>query len=207
MKIGAEVVYNALEDIHVSGHACQEEQKLMISLIKPKYFIPVHGEYRQLIAHSETAKKVGVEPENIFIMTNGRVLELNEYEAKLAGTVPVGRVMVDGLGVGDVGNIVLRDRQRLSQDGLIIIVLTMDSQTGTVVAGPDVLSRGFVYVRDSENLMEEIKKLLRSKIDEFEKKHITDWATIKSLLREELRDYIYKKTKRDPMILPIIMEV
>ncbi|MGN1271115.1 MAG: ribonuclease J [Clostridia bacterium] len=207
MKIGAEVVYNALEDIHVSGHACQEEQKLMISLVKPKYFIPVHGEYRQLIAHSETAKKVGVDPENIFIMTNGRVLELNEYEAKLAGTVPVGRVMVDGLGVGDVGNIVLRDRQRLSQDGLIIIVLTMDSQTGTVVAGPDVLSRGFVYVRDSENLMEEIKKLLRSKIDEFEEKHITDWSTIKSLLREELRDYIYKKTKRDPMILPIIMEV
>ena len=207
MKIGAEVVYNALEDIHVSGHACQEEQKLMISLVKPKYFIPVHGEYRQLIAHSETAKKVGVNPENIFIMTNGRVLELNEYEAKLAGTVPVGRIMVDGLGVGDVGNIVLRDRQRLSQDGLIIIVLTMDSVTGTVVAGPDVLSRGFVYVRDSENLMEEIKKLLRSKIDEFEEKHITDWSTIKSLLREELRDYIYKKTKRDPMILPIIMEV
>lgn len=207
MKIGAEVVYNALEDIHVSGHACQEEQKLMISLVKPKYFIPVHGEYRQLIAHSETAKKVGVNPENIFIMTNGRILELNEYEAKLAGTVPVGRIMVDGLGVGDVGNIVLRDRQRLSQDGLIIIVLTMDSVTGTVVAGPDVLSRGFVYVRDSENLMEEIKKLLRAKISEFEEKHITDWATIKSLLREELRDYIYKKTKRDPMILPIIMEV
>ena len=207
MKIGAEVVYNALEDIHVSGHACQEEQKLMISLVKPKYFIPVHGEYRQLIAHSETAKKVGVNPENIFIMTNGRVLELNEYEAKLAGTVPVGRIMVDGLGVGDVGNIVLRDRQRLSQDGLIIIVLTMDSVTGTVVAGPDVLSRGFVYVRDSENLMEEIKKLLRAKISEIEEKHITDWSTIKSLLREELRDYIYKKTKRDPMILPIIMEV
>ena len=207
MKIGAEVVYNALEDIHVSGHACQEEQKLMISLVKPKYFIPVHGEYRQLIAHSETAKKVGVNPENIFIMTNGRVLELNEYEAKLAGTVPVGRIMVDGLGVGDVVNIVLRDRQRLSQDGLIIIVLTMDSVTGTVVAGPDVLSRGFVYVRDSENLMEEIKKLLRAKISEFEEKHIRDWSTIKSLLREELRDYIYKKTKRDPMILPIIMEV
>ncbi len=207
MKIGAEVIYNALEDIHVSGHACQEEQKLMISLIRPKYFIPVHGEYRQLIAHSETAKKVGVDPENIFIMTNGRVLELNEYEAKLAGTVPVGKIMVDGLGVGDVGNIVLRDRQRLSQDGLIIIVLTMDSVTGTVVAGPDVLSRGFVYVRESENLMEEIKQLLRAEILKFEEKHITDWSTIKSLLREELRDYIYKKTKRDPMILPIIMEV
>ena len=207
MKIGAEVVYNALEDIHVSGHACQEEQKLMISLVRPKYFIPVHGEYRQLIAHAETAKKVGVEADNIFIMTNGRILELNEYDAKLTGTVPVGKIMVDGLGVGDVGNIVLRDRQRLSQDGLIIIVLTMDSSTGTVVAGPDVLSRGFVYVRESENLMEDIKQLLRAEIDKFEEKHITDWSTIKAVLREELRDYIYKKTKRDPMILPIIMEV
>ena len=207
MKIGAEVVYNALEDIHVSGHACQEEQKLMISLIRPKYFIPVHGEYRQLIAHGETAKKVGVEEDNIFIMTNGRILELNEYDAKLTGTVPVGKIMVDGLGVGDVGNIVLRDRQRLSQDGLIIIVLTMDSRTGTVVAGPDVLSRGFVYVRESENLMEDIKQLLRAEIDKFEERHITDWTTIKAMLREELRDYIYKKTKRDPMILPIIMEV
>lgn len=207
MKIGAEVVYNALEDIHVSGHACQEEQKLMISLVRPKYFIPVHGEYRQLIAHSETAKKVGVDADNIFIMTNGRILELNEYDAKLTGTVPVGKIMVDGLGVGDVGNIVLRDRQRLSQDGLIIIVLTMDSNTGTVVAGPDVLSRGFVYVRESENLMDDIKQLLRAEIAKFEEKHITDWSTIKALLREELRDYIHKKTKRDPMILPIIMEV
>lgn len=207
MKIGAEVVYNALEDIHVSGHACQEEQKLMISLVRPKYFIPVHGEYRQLIAHSETAKKVGVDADNIFIMTNGRILELNEYDAKLTGTVPVGKIMVDGLGVGDVGNIVLRDRQRLSQDGLIIIVLTMDSATGTVVAGPDVLSRGFVYVRESENLMDDIKQLLRAEIAKFEEKHITDWSTIKALLREELRDYIHKKTKRDPMILPIIMEV
>ncbi len=207
MKIGAEVVYNALEDIHVSGHACQEEQKLMISLVRPKYFIPVHGEYRQLVAHSETAKKVGVDADNIFIMTNGRILELNEYDAKLTGTVPVGKIMVDGLGVGDVGNIVLRDRQRLSQDGLIIIVLTMDSTTGTVVAGPDVLSRGFVYVRESENLMDDIKQLLRLEIEKFEEKHITDWSTIKAVLREELRDYIYKKTKRDPMILPIIMEV
>ena len=207
MKIGAEVVYNALEDIHVSGHACQEEQKLMLSLVRPKYFIPVHGEYRQLIAHGETAKKVGVDADNIFIMTNGRILELNDYDAKLTGTVPVGKIMVDGLGVGDVGNIVLRDRQRLSQDGLIIIVLTMDSRTGTVVAGPDVLSRGFVYVRESENLMEDIKKLLRAEIAKCEEKHITDWTTIKTMLREELRDYIYRKTKREPMILPIIMEV
>jgi len=207
MKIGAEVVYNALEDIHVSGHACQEEQKLMISLIKPKYFIPVHGEYRQLVAHTETAKAMGMNNEDIFIMTNGRVLELNENEAKLAGTVPFGKIMVDGLGVGDVGNIVLRDRQRLSQDGLIIIVLTMDTATGEVISGPDVISRGFVYVKESENLMEEIKKLLREEIDKFEEKNITDWTTIKSILREELRSYIYKKTKRDPMILPIIQEI
>jgi len=207
MKIGAEVVYNALEDIHVSGHACQEEQKLMLSLVRPKYFIPIHGEYRQLIAHSETAKKMGLEAENIFLMTNGRILELDEYDAKLTGTVPVGKIMVDGLGVGDVGNVVLRDRQRLSQDGLIIIVLTMDSSTGTVIAGPDVLSRGFVYVRESENLMDDIKQILRIKIAKFEENGITDWATIKTMIREELRDYIYKKTRREPMILPIIMEI
>ena len=207
MKIGAEVVYNSLEAVHVSGHACQEEQKLMISLIRPKYFIPVHGEYRQLIAHSQTAQTVGIDKNNIFIMTNGRILELNEYEAKLGGTVPFGKVMVDGLGVGDVGNIVLRDRQRLSQDGLIIIVLTMDVSTGTVVAGPDVISRGFVYVRESENLMEDIKQVIRQKINKLEEEHITDWSTIKTSIRDDLKDYIFKKTKRDPMILPIIMEI
>jgi len=207
MKKGAEVIYNALEDIHVSGHACQEEQKLMISLIRPKYFIPVHGEYRQLIAHSETAKKMDISPENIFIMTNGRILELNQDEAKLTGTVPFGKILVDGLGVGDVGNIVLKDRQRLSQDGLIIVVLTMDSKTGMAVAGPDVISRGFVYVRESENLMEEIKNRLRQKVAECEERNITDWASIKSILKEELRSYVYKRTKREPMILPIIMEI
>ena len=207
MKKGAEVIYNALEDIHVSGHACQEEQKLMISLIRPKYFIPVHGEYRQLIAHSETAKKMDIAPENIFIMTNGRILELNQDEAKLTGTVPFGKILVDGLGVGDVGNIVLKDRQRLSQDGLIIVVLTMDSTTGMAVAGPDVISRGFVYVRESENLMEEIKNRLRQKVAECEERNITDWASIKSILKEELRSYVYKRTKREPMILPIIMEI
>ena len=207
MEIGAEVIYNALEDIHVSGHACQEEQKLMLSLVRPKYFIPVHGEYRQLIAHAETAKKVGVPRENIFITENGRVLELGEQEAKFTGAVTTGKVLVDGLGVGDVGNIVLKDRQKLSQDGLIIIVITMDKATGTVVAGPDVITRGFVYVRESENLMEEIKALLRKKMDKCEENNITDWATIKSIIKDELHDYIYKKTKRDPMLLPIIMEV
>lgn len=207
MKIGAEVVYSSLEAIHVSGHACQEEQKLMLSLVRPKYFIPVHGEYRQLIAHSETAKKVGIKPENIFLTTNGRILELNEDEAALTGTVPFGKVMVDGLGVGDVGNIVLRDRQHLSQDGLIIVVMSMDSATGEIVAGPDVISRGFVYVRESENLMEDVKKMLKEEVRKLEEHGVRDWSTIKSRLKDSLRDYIFAKTKRNPMILPIIMEV
>ena len=207
MKIGAEVVYSALEDVHVSGHACQEEQKLMLALTKPKYFIPVHGEYRHLIAHIETAKKMGVASEDCFIMTNGRILELNENEAKLTGIVPSGRILVDGLGVGDVGNIVLRDRQHLAQDGLIVIVLTMDSATGEVVAGPDVISRGFVYVRESENLMDDVKRVIREEMEKCEQKHIKEWAVIKSNLKDNLRDYIYQKTKRNPMILPIFMEV
>ncbi len=207
MKIGAEVVYSALEDVHVSGHACQEEQKLMLALVKPKYFIPVHGEYRHLIAHIETAKKMGIDSKDCFIMTNGRILELNENEAKLTGTVPSGRILVDGLGVGDVGNIVLRDRQHLSQDGLIVIVLTMDSATGEVVAGPDVISRGFVYVRESENLMDDVKRVIREEIEKCEQKHIKEWSIIKSNLKDTLRDYIYQKSKRNPMILPIILEV
>lgn len=207
MQIGAEVVYSSLADVHVSGHACQEEQKLMIALTKPKYFIPVHGEYRQLTAHAETAKEMGYTDKNIFKMVNGRVLELTDKEAKLTTSVPSGRVLVDGLGVGDVGNIVLRDRQHLSQDGLIIIVLTMDSSTGEVVAGPDVISRGFVYVRESENLMEDVKNVIRKEIEKCEQKHITDWSTIKSNLKDTLRDYIFQKTKRNPMILPIIMEI
>lgn len=207
MAIGAEVIYNALQDIHVSGHACQEEQKLMLTLVKPKFFIPVHGEYRQLIAHSETAKTLGMPNDNIFITENGKVLELNENEAKFTGSVPSGKILVDGLGVGDVGNIVLKDRQRLSQDGLIIVVITMDSRSGKIVAGPDVISRGFVYVRESENLMEDIKYLLRTELQKCEDKHITDWATLKQVVREELGNFIYKKTKREPMLIPIIMEV
>ena len=207
MQIGAEVVYSSLADVHVSGHACQEEQKLMLSLVRPKYFLPVHGEYRHLIAHAKTAVKVGVPPENIFIMNNGRVMEINENSAKMVGTVQSGRILVDGLGIGDVGNIVLRDRQHLSQDGLIIIVLTMDSTTGEVVAGPDIISRGFVYVRESENLMDEVKKTVQKELYKCEEKGIKDWASIKSNLKDGLRDYIFVKTKRNPMILPIIMEV
>lgn len=207
MQIGAEVVYSALADVHVSGHACQEEQKLILALAKPKYFIPVHGEYRQLISHGETARSMGIEEKNILYMSNGRVLEINEEEAKFTGTVPSGKVLVDGLGVGDVGNIVLRDRQHLSQDGLIVIVLTMDSSTGEVVAGPDVISRGFVYVRESESLMDDVKSVVRHEISKCEERGIRDWATIKSTVRENLRDYIFMKTKRNPMIIPIIMEV
>ena len=207
MQTGAEVVYSALADVHVSGHACQEEQKLIIALAKPKYFIPVHGEYRQLMAHAETAKQMGIDGRNIVLMSNGRVLEINEEEAKLTTSVQSGKVLVDGLGVGDVGNIVLRDRQHLSQDGLIIIVLTMDSNTGEVVAGPDVISRGFVYVRESENLMDDVKSVVRHEIKKCEERDIRDWATIKSTVRENLKDYIFMKTKRNPMIIPIIMEV
>ena len=206
MQIGAEVVYSSLEAIHVSGHACQEEQKLMLSLVRPKYFLPVHGEYRQLIAHAKTAVQVGVPPENIFIMNNGRIMELTENSANLTGTVQSGRILVDGLGVGDVGNIVLRDRQHLSQDGLIIVVLAM-SKDGHISSGPDVISRGFVYVRESENLMDDVKMLVQSEIEGFEQNNITDWATIKTDIKDTLKDYIAQKTKRNPMILPIIMEV
>ena len=207
MQIGAEVIYSALENVHVSGHACQEEQRLIISLAKPKYFIPVHGEYRQLRAHAETAKEMGVSAENIFILENGKTLELNRKEAKITTSVPSGKILVDGLGVGDVGNIVLRDRQHLSQDGLIVIVMTMDGSTGEIVSGPDVVSRGFVYVRESETLMDDVKKVINQEVRNFEEEGIRDWSTIKSTLKDDLRDYIFQRTKRNPMILPIIMEV
>ena len=195
MQIGAEVVYSALADVHVSGHACQEEQKLIFALTKPKFFIPVHGEYRQLRAHAETAQMMGVPAKNILLMENGKVVEIDENEMKFNGMVPNGRILVDGLGVGDVGNIVLRDRQHLSQDGLIVIVLTMNSSTGEVVSG------------ESENLMDDVKNVVRHEIFKCEEKGIRDWATIKSTVRDNLRDYIFSKTKRNPMIIPIIMEV
>ena len=207
MQIGAEVVYSSLADVHVSGHACQEEQKLMLSLVRPKYFLPVHGEYRQLMAHAKTAVQVGIPPENIFIMNNGRVMELTENSAKMTGVVQSGKILVDGLGIGDVGNIVLRDRQHLSQDGLIVVVLTMDSATGEVVSGPDIISRGFVYVKESENIMDEVKKTVQRELYKCEEKGIKDWSSIKSNLKDGLRDYVFAKTKRNPMILPIIMEV
>ncbi len=207
MQIGAEVVYSALEDVHVSGHACQEEQKLILALTKPKYFIPIHGEYRHLIAHSETAKLMGVPKENIFKLENGKILEMDKNSAEFTGTVQSGIILVDGLGIGDVGNVVLRDRQHLSQDGLIIVVLTMNGGSGEVIAGPDVISRGFVYVRESENVMDEIKAVVRHEVHKCEEQGIRDWATIKNSIRENLREYIFSKTKRNPMIIPIVMEI
>ncbi len=207
MKIGAEVVYSALADIHVSGHACQEEQKLIMALTKPKYFIPVHGEYRQLMAHKDTAIEMGIPKENVFISGNGKIIEMDDNSAEYNGTVISGRVMVDGLGVGDVGSVVLRDRQHLSQDGLIVIVMGMDGQTGEIVSGPDVISRGFVYIRESENLMEQVKSFIKETVVELEEGHITDWTIIKSTLKDDVRDFIFNKTKRNPMILPIILEV
>ena len=206
MKIGAEVVYSSLDDVHVSGHACQEEQKLMLSLVRPKYFIPVHGEYRQLVAHRNTARIMGIPAENIILMKNGKILEINENEAKLTGSVTNGSVFIDGLGVGDVGNIVIRDRQHLSQNGLIIVVLTMN-KSGAVVAGPDVISRGFVYVRESESLMGDVKHLLNTEITKCLESGNTDWSSIKTTIKESLKTFIYQQTKRNPMILPVIMEV
>ena len=206
-KIGAEVIYHTLKDIHVSGHACQEEQKLMISLVKPKYFIPVHGEFRHLQAHAATAVKVGVDPENVVMLANGKVLELDKNFCKVTGTVPAGQILVDGLGVGDVGNIVLRDRQHLSQDGLIIVVIAMDDKTGKVMAGPDVISRGFVYVRESEDLMVGMRREILKDIEKIQAGGIKDWSTIKNTIRDTVHDFVFSKTRRNPMIIPIISEI
>ncbi len=204
---GAEVIYEALAEIHVSGHACQEELKLIYSLIKPKFFVPVHGEFRHLKRHANLVNELGMPSENIFIMDIGKVMELTDDSARINGSVTSGRVLVDGLGVGDVGNIVLRDRKHLSQDGLIVIVITIEGDTGNVVAGPDIISRGFVYVRESEDLMEQIKEVSRMALQRCEEKRKNDWSTKKSIIRDALRDYLFEKTKRRPMILPIIMEV
>ena len=177
----------------------------MLALTKPQYFIPVHGEYRQLIAHASTAKMMGVEQENIFILNNGKVLELSEEEGKITGSVQSGKIMIDGLGVGDVGNIVLKDRQHLSQDGLIVVVVSINSE-GQVVSGPDIISRGFVYVRESENLMEEIKQVVRNTLETLQDNHVKEWSTIKATIKDKIRDYLFQKNKRNPMVLPIIIE-
>ncbi len=206
-KIGAEVIYHTLKDIHVSGHACQEEQKLILSLVRPKYFIPVHGEFRHLQAHGETAVKVGVPEENIVLMTNGNVVELDKNFCKITGSIPAGQVLVDGLGVGDVGNIVLRDRQHLSKDGLIIVVIALNKATGQIMSGPDVISRGFVYVRESEDLMEAMRRELLKDLDKLQANGTKDWGTIKTKIKDTVHDFVYSKTRRNPMIIPIISEI
>ena len=206
-KKGAEVIYSSQENNHVSGHACQEELKLMQTLVKPKNFIPVHGEYRHLKQHGELAIKLGLNPKNVIIPEVGDIIEVTRNGIKKNGSVISGQIFVDGLGVGDVGNIVLRDRKHLSQDGILTVVVTLSKETKGIVAGPDIISRGFVYVRESEGLMDEAKDIVRDIILECEEKGITDWATLKSNVRDELRSYLYEKTKRKPMILPIIMEI
>lgn len=201
---GAEVIF---QDAHVSGHACQEEIKLIYSLVKPKYSIPVHGEYKHLKAQAKIATELGIEKENVFILSSGDVLEMNEKRAAVTGKVPVGDILVDGLGVGDVGNIVLRDRQHLAEDGIMIVVMALDGASGYLAAGPDIVSRGFVYVRESDELMEEASGILYNTVNEYLDKGITDWGKLKMGIRDCLSDYVWKKTKRRPMILPIILEV
>ncbi len=207
LKKGADVVYDGIADVHVSGHACQEELKLMLALTKPKYFMPVHGEFIHLSSHRELAISMGMAKENIFLMRIGDVLEISKNDAKVNGSVPSGQVLIDGLGVGDVGNIVLRDRRHLSEDGLMVVVVTMEKESGAILAGPDIISRGFVYVRESEDLMDGAKKAVEEALYNCEFKGYSGWSYIKNLIKDSLKDYVWQETKRSPMILPIIMEV
>ncbi len=208
LKKGADVIYDGLMDVHVSGHARQEEIKLLHALVKPKYVMPVHGEYKMLKAHRDLVESIGFDKDNVFIMANGDVLEINSKGGKiLPAAVPSGQVFVDGLGVGDVGNIVLRDRRHLSQDGLMIVVVAMEKYTGQILSGPDIISRGFVYVRESEELMEEAREVVRDALSKCESKSMSEWSYVKTLIKDTLRDYLWHKTKRSPMILPIIMDI
>lgn len=201
---GASVIF---EDTHVSGHACQEEIKLIYSLVRPKYSIPIHGEYRHLKAQADLAKNLGIAKENIFILSSGDVLELGENSAKVVDHVHTGSILVDGLGVGDVGNIVLRDRQHLAEDGIMIVVMTLEKYSNQLLAGPDIVSRGFVYVRESEDLMEEARAVVNDAVNDCLDRGVSDWGKLKNVIKDSLSDFIWKRTKRNPMILPIIMEV
>lgn len=207
LKHGAEVVHEKADDVHVSGHACQQELQMILALAKPKYFIPVHGEFRHLARHKDLALRTGIDSKNIFISDIGKVIEFTSKSAKFAGSVPAGKVLVDGLGVGDVGNIVLRDRKHLAEDGIIIIVVTIDKTTCECVAGPDIISRGFVYVRESEDLMESIRLSAADVVEKFTGGETVNWSILKTKIKNEVGGYLYSKTKRRPMILPIIMEV
>ena len=207
LRLGAQVIYESMYDVHVSGHACQEEQKLVLTLANPKYFLPVHGEYKQLKKHAMTAESLGIPAKNIHIAEVGQDIILSADVLETGEPVPAGAVMVDGLGVGDVGNVVLRDRRHLSEDGLVIVVATVDRATGEVIAGPDLVSRGFVYVRESEELMDEARRLVSQCFDRCAMENVREWNSVKTRVREALSSYIYRKTKRSPMILPILMEV
>ncbi|MDE5746579.1 MAG: ribonuclease J [Acetatifactor sp.] len=204
LRKGADVIF---QDTHVSGHACQEEIKLIYTLVHPKYAVPVHGEYKHLKAQAKIAENLGIDKEHIFILSSGDVLEMDENKASVTGHVPVGSILVDGLGVGDVGNVVLRDRQHLAEDGILIVVMSLDKYSGQLVAGPDIVSRGFVYVRESDELMEEAHQVVDSAICGCIDRGITDWGKLKSTTKDVLGEYVWRKTKRRPMILPIIMEV
>ena len=202
-EIGAEVIF---QDTHVSGHACQEDIKLMYALLQPKYAIPVHGERRHMQAQALLAESLGIRKENIFILHSGDVLEMSEEKAKIIGKIQTGGILVDGLGVGDVGNIVIRDRQHLAEDGIIIVVMTLEQHSNRLLAGPDIVSRGFVYVRESTDLMEETNRVVLEAVEKCLNKNITDWGKIKSEIKDTLSDFVWKRTQRRPMILPIIME-
>ena len=204
---GAEVVNERAGELHVSGHACADELKIIHALVKPKFFIPVHGEQRHLKTHAKLAQEMGMDPRNIIISDIGRVIELTQRSAKLNGTVPAGKVFVDGYGVGDVGSVVLRDRKHLAEDGMIVVVTSMSGENGAVVSGPDIITRGFVYVKESEELMEELRRVAMEALSRCERSHTTDWSAIKAEIKNDLSGFLYKKTKRNPMILPVIMEV
>ncbi|NLH01072.1 MAG: ribonuclease J [Clostridiales bacterium] len=204
---GAEVIYDRLEDLHVSGHAYREELKMMIALTQPKFFMPLHGEQRHLRTHADVAKSMGVEPNNVVVGDIGRIVEVTKKSVKLGGTVPAGKVLVDGTGVGDVGSVVLRDRRHLAQDGMVVVVMTLSSEDASLISGPDIVTRGFVYVKESDVLIDELKRVTIETLDSCEYQRITDWATIKAKVKANLSGYLYKQTKRSPMILPVIMEV
>lgn len=207
-KIGAEVIYKSLAEVHVSGHACMEELKLILSLIRPKYFIPVHGEHRHLVLHAELAHKMGMNESDTFVLGNGSVLEIDNNGAKVTGTVPSGKILVDGLGVGDVGNIVLRDRKLLAQDGLIIVVIAVSKDNHQeILSGPDVVSRGFVYMREAEDLIDTVRSIARDSVESCKRGYGNDWTFMKNSVKNNISRYIYETTNRNPMILPIIMEI
>jgi ribonuclease J len=206
-RCGAEVIYEVLAEVHVSGHACQEELKLMHTLVKPKYFIPVHGEYRMLWQHAELAESLGTPRENIVLPETGQIIAMNDESMSLEGIVPTGTILIDGLGIGDVGNMVLRDRKHLSQEGLIIVAMAFDRTHDTLISGPDIISRGFVFVRENEDIIEDSREVVRSIIDSYEHISSSDWPVIKNRIKDELRRFLNDKIKRNPMILPVIVDL